>query len=209
MPVAMVDHPENRLTKGRLMLFCVLALVIPPAGDLLVPGGRFDRPVAHTIGDLTPASLTALWSSAQPRELPDLADYLAHRAFQEGFPYGRRYGFPVPGETVDLVHVTERPDGSYVSRPETIVRFDDAWFDEALASVPAGIPTLLAGLGGAATVVLAADEVLYSGILEVTMHVLLVLAGLTPAALLILGGPSIGRRRDPILELTRRRRQVA
>jgi hypothetical protein len=209
LPVTLVDHAENRLSRARLLTFAVLVLVLPPIGNLLVPGSSADHPVVHRIGDLTPASLMALWSTTEPRELPDLADYLAHRAFQEGFPYGREYGFPVPGETVDLVHFTERPDGSYESSPEVVVSFDDAWFDQSIASAPAGIPALLAGLGGASTVVLAADEVLYSGILELMIHVLMVLAGMAPAALLILGGPAIIRRRDPILELARRRRQVA
>lgn len=75
-------------------------------------------------------------------ELVDIADYVAHRAYQEGFVYGVGYGLPEAGEEVTLSRVRER-DGRRVQEPEVVLRYDEAWLDGVLGR-STGIGALLA-----------------------------------------------------------------
>ncbi|MFW6292384.1 MAG: hypothetical protein ACOC7V_08660, partial [Spirochaetota bacterium] len=168
-------------------------------------------PVAQPVsgGELGYETLRSLWHTEQRRSLPDLADYLAHRAFQEGLVYGRSYGFPEPGEPVELTRFREQPDGSYSSYRESVLVFDEAWVAHALETAPTGIARMLVGLGVAAGVVLSPSDTIYSGYSQFLQHLAYVVLVLAPFLLAALPWARSTRTRDPVVELARRRRQVA
>ena|GEM_PF-3314085 len=76
-------------------------------------------------------------------KLPDFADYLRHRAFQEGFFYGRSYTFPVPGEQINIT--TYKQDGIEVMSENKMVKmFTDEWYEDIISSAKnSGVPQLL------------------------------------------------------------------
>ena len=206
-PVQLMEgaRVSGGLTRIRLAAIALLLVVAPLVVDSIAGTTGDARPVPTVRGDLTGESI-ALLSGAGG--LPNLADYLSHRAYQEGFAYGRAYGPPALGETVDLARVIERDDGSYDTEFEPVVTFDASWFESGLGDPPAGIASILSSIGGAASVEFERQSPLYSGILPTSIHLLATIAVLLPAATLLLGRPRV-KRRDPIVELARRGRQVA
>ncbi len=58
--------------------------------------------------------------------------YLAHRAFQKGLQFGRGFSVPERGETIDLERYV-RDNGTVRSHLETVVAFDEAWFESVMA----------------------------------------------------------------------------
>ena len=72
--------------------------------------------------------------------LPDIADYLAHRAFQEGFLYGRSYRFPILDERVGISSYSSGSGETVVRQFQEVIVFSEAWFDRILAMEnPVGI----------------------------------------------------------------------
>lgn len=64
--------------------------------------------------------------------LPTLSDYLAHRAYQEGYFYGRSYGFPPPGERITLKRYSG--EGLRIeSKENTVKMFTDDWYGDIIA----------------------------------------------------------------------------
>lgn len=96
-------------------------------------------------------SMRILWTHEEQNALPDLADYLAHRAYQEGFLYGADYGFPEGRLTIARF----RRDGESMRRwEETLTVYDDSWYDAAVSSaVEPSVAGLLAAQGAPASVV--------------------------------------------------------
>lgn len=188
-----------------------LLLVVPPLLDAIVPGGAGARPVAQPVrgGGLGSDALRSLWHGEERRSLPDLADYLAHRAFQEGLVYGRSHGFPETDETVEITRFREQPDGSYSSYREAVLVYDDEWVSQALESAPRGIARMLIDLGSAAGVVLSPSDTIYSGYSQFLQHLAYVVLVLAPFLFAALPWDRAARTRDPVVELARRRRQVA
>ena len=215
VPVSIIARSAAQVvgrTWVRLGLLALpLLLVVPPLLDAVVPGGIAARPIPQPVrGDgLGPEALRVLWYGEERGALPDLADYLAHRAFQEGLVYGRPYGFPETGETVELTRFREQPDGSYSSYREAVLVYDDEWVSRALESAPSGITSMLVGLGRAAGVVLSPSDTIYSGYSQFLQHLAYVVLVLAPFLLAALPWSRPARARDPVLELARRRRQVA
>lgn len=71
--------------------------------------------------------------------LPHLADYVAHRAFQESLIFGRPYGFPRRDERLYL-SIPQPADGGQriMVSPRVVKRFSDSWLNLTLAAVPPG-----------------------------------------------------------------------
>jgi hypothetical protein len=214
-PVSIIAGGTGRFVDGRwarvALLLLPLVLLAPPILDVVVPAGAVARPVPRPVGDadLGYDGLSALWMAGGDERLPDLADYLAHRAYQEGLVYGREYGFPVLDERVELSRVREEPDGSYSSYRETQFAYDAEWVEHALEVAPAGIARLLVGLGYAAGVVLSPSDALYSGYSQLIQHLAYVVLVLAPFLFAALPWARPTRTRGSIPELARRRRQVA
>ncbi|MDZ7793436.1 MAG: hypothetical protein U5P10_06995 [Spirochaetia bacterium] len=91
----------------------------------------------------SPASSPASLPASLPERLPDFADYLRHRAFQEGYFYGRSYTFPVPGEQISIATYTQ--DGIEVMSENKVVKtFTDDWYEDIISSAKnSGVPQLL------------------------------------------------------------------
>ncbi|MFP4112789.1 MAG: hypothetical protein ACOC2Y_01055 [Spirochaetota bacterium] len=219
VPVPILN-PARRESSGRAWTrVALLALpflaIVPPLVDGLVPAGAVSRPVPTAV-DRAPLGYGSLrllrlahTDRALADRLPDLSDYLAHRAYQEGVVYGREYGFPAPDEELSLTRFREEPDGSYSSFTETVMELDRAWADRALAETPAGIASMLAGLGYATGVVLSPNDAIYSDYSRFLQHLAFVVLVLAPFLLASFPWTRLVWARDSVVELARRRRQVA
>jgi hypothetical protein len=185
--------------------------------DDLIPGGAVPRPVptASRRPRLEYGELERIWAerglraSGSEKRLPDLADYLAHRAYQEGLLYGREYEFPRRDETVELTRFRHEPDGSYSSFTEPVLTYDGAWVDQSLREAPPGITRVLVGIGYATGVVLSPHDAIYSGYPKFLQHLAYVVLVLAPFLLPALPWARPRRARGAAVELIRRRRQVA
>ena len=186
-------------------------LAVPPLADALARGTDVPRPVPRAIAAraFDHEALRAVWQYTGDGGLPDVADYLAHRAHQEGFLYGRGYAFPEADEQIALTRFREQPDGSYSGYREVVMTFDESWSARALADAPAGVASMLVGLGYAAGVVLAPAPAIYSGYSQFLQHLTYVVLVLAPFLLAAVPWARPIRARGSVVELSRRRRQVA
>ncbi len=90
-------------------------------------------------GAITLDSLSMLWKTKSESGIPDFSDYIAHSAFQEGFMYGTKYGFP--GESVvEIPYFKKIDDGSRaITRKDiTVFRFDGEWLSHVIDLVEGG-----------------------------------------------------------------------
>lgn len=219
-PVSILSHRLGGLTgyqvfRGRpVVLWIVIGVfvVLPPVADQLVAARSSSVPRQVAVAgadDLSYESIGVLWSSNLPDSIVDLSDYLAHRAYQQSLAFGREYGLPLEGEAVTLSRFKENDEGAYNRFSEDVLVFDDAWLEDAISSAPAGIASLLASRGGTPGVVLTPQRSLYSGYSQLLKHTAYVLLALLPAALSGRRVLQIGRGRSKVVQIARRRRQVA
>jgi hypothetical protein len=94
--------------------------------------------------------------------LPDLADYLSHRAFQEGLAFGRPYGLPSPGERITLSYYLVLPDSREVVKTQRVVkRYQSAWLEQTLEKIkPGDVEGLLVAQGAMLHVVSQPEDVI-------------------------------------------------
>lgn len=111
-------------------LFPLMLLFILPApyvGGSLPPEPRplpFPEEPASSINW---ESLERLSRLKEDKDLPNLSDYLTHRAYQEGFFYGRDYLFPESMEIIILSRYL-RKNGK-IEKEETVVKqFTEEWY---------------------------------------------------------------------------------
>lgn len=135
-PIRIQDGVRRQRQVGRRVLavaWPLLILAVFPVliykewhGDVEIPA-----PVVY------PGLAGNSWTNMQriwgvPSELPSLADYIAHRAYQRGVPYGMPYVLPQPGQRV--VEQVFRHDGIRIaSMPVVVQKYDEAWYRDALA----------------------------------------------------------------------------
>ncbi|MBU8912985.1 MAG: hypothetical protein KOO61_03110 [Spirochaetales bacterium] len=210
-PGRLAGYPVFRRSPALLMM-AVAFLVIPPVADRLVTPRSSPVPrqvaVAHS-DEISYESIGVLWSSNLADALVDLSDYVAHRAYQQSLAFGRGYAPPHEGEVVTLSRFRENDDGAYNRFSESVLVFDDVWLADAISNAPAGITTLLASRGGTPGVVLTRERGLYSGYSQLVKHTAYVLFALLPVALSGRRISRLGRGRSKVVELARRRKQVA
>ncbi len=202
---AVVGRPWARA--GAFIIPFLVAL--PPLVDVTAPStGLSPVPRVVAASGFAYDALAELSEARTDRGLPDIADYLSHRAYQEGLLYGRGFGFPGRNEVVALERFRQEADGSYAGFSDPVLVFDAAWFATALEDPPAGIASMLVGIGRPAGVVLSPADTIYSDHSRVLQHITYVVLVLAP---FLLAAFSRARpvRRSPVLELARRRRQVA
>jgi hypothetical protein len=142
-------------------------------------------------------------------DLANLADYISHRAFQEGLAFARPYSFPSPEERLVIPSFLEGAQGPELVRADTVaLRRDEAWLGRTLAGAPAGsvarllvdqgraVPVRLQparGLGvGAAAALLYGIVVLFLGLLLLPQEY-----DLTAWPLCVKRGVAFRRRRHP------------
>jgi hypothetical protein len=188
-----------------------ILLVTPLLLDAAMPGSGV-RPVPDSIADGRAFgfdSLHEIWLDRRDDALPDLSAYLAHRAYQQGFVYGRAFGFPARDEQVSIARYREETDGLYSEYHETMIAFDDPWIEHVLSDVPAGITSMLVGIGYPAGVVLGYGDAIYSGHSRIVQHFTYVVLVFVPFLLRAFPRAKPMRARSSLYELSRRRRQVA
>lgn len=150
-------HPSPVLSIAPFVMLPLAVLAfLPKTHSPFVPE---PKPVVGAEG-IDSESLRILWTHEEQNSLPDLADYLAHRAYQEGFLYGADYGFP-DGE---LTIARFRREGETITRwEEAVAVYDESWYDATVASAAEpSIAALLAAQGAPASVVFTPIAVVFS-----------------------------------------------
>ncbi len=130
----------------------LIAVVFSPCLILL---SRIDPDLAtarpHTIrafDELTVASLRELGQKIPENRLPDLADYVAHRAYQDSLPYRREWAYPGRDEVVTISNFKDE-NGKIVPRESGVFSFDTTWFDTVIADAATdGLGSMFLGQGG-------------------------------------------------------------
>jgi len=127
-----------------------------PVGGITIP-----HPIDHGIENgLTWEGLSVLWhekalSPEAGNEVPDLSDYIAHRAYQAGYFFGREYTFPYEGEEV-LISSYNSVGNSLKQKKEPVISYTDEWFARQMEEAENfGIPHLLLRQGRPVTIEIA------------------------------------------------------
>ncbi|HUX22754.1 MAG TPA: hypothetical protein VMW69_16080 [Spirochaetia bacterium] len=96
-------------------------------GDVEIP-----TPVLYPGEAQSWGGLRMLWDASEGRGLPNLSDYVAHRAYQAGLPYGASFEMPRPNEQV--MEATYSRTGDRIHSGRAIVEsYSDEWFRRVLA----------------------------------------------------------------------------
>lgn len=183
LPVSLRPDPPRRdgAATGRLALRMAVLMVLGLLPALL--GGLqgsppIPQPVEIGEGRMTLPDIREL--RERPGALPDISDYLAHRAFQEGLMYDRAYGFPGENETITLSEYRSE-EGSMRARERVVLSFDEEWLQQTLAQVPADRPAaLFVTQGVPAGVEMRSVPALYSSRSQVIQNSTLLLLVLVP-----------------------------
>ncbi len=160
-PAAISAVSRYASTAAWVALFVVAA---PFAAALLPQSSVPDipRPVPVAEGaEMSLEALNALGASSGDTGTVDIADYVAHRAYQEGFVYGARYGVPASGSTLTLSRFREA-GGLTVREEEVMLRYDRAWLDGVLTENETGIGALLSNGNVPSGVVRTSEPGVYS-----------------------------------------------
>jgi hypothetical protein len=141
---------------GGLLLVVVVSLLIPPVQAPAVPAPSGMVPEEEGY-----AGLDGLFREGGGG-LPDVASYVAHRAFQESILYGGGYRVPARGEVVALP-TYDTVEGRLQQSREVVLRFDEEWLREILSQGEAymGVHTLLLSQGSYSGVEYASFDRLY------------------------------------------------
>jgi hypothetical protein len=145
-------------SKQGLILFSgVLILAIAPLFDLLLPSQiQTTIPVPHASWSgsvLTRTDLRDLWMLHRKDPIPNLADYLVHVKFQDGFLFGASYNFPSSDETLLYPRFQEK-EGNLVYWNETLAKYDHVWYKNMLKRAKSDILGNLLYQQGAKPIVL-------------------------------------------------------
>lgn len=117
--------------------------------------------------------------------LPDSAQMLASRAYQESFLYGGSFRLPVPGEETILADYIES-DGVLEQVDRIITTYDRAWYSNAIAEMSRSrIGSLLVSSGGPAGVTLVNSGSAFSGLMSFPVPIFYLIASLILAFILV------------------------
>ncbi|MGC9313063.1 MAG: hypothetical protein ACP5IA_10265, partial [Sediminispirochaetaceae bacterium] len=79
--------------------------------------------------------------------LPDIADYVTHRAYQEGFLYGREYRFPDQDERI-VLKVYEKQGLKVFGKDRVFKMFTEEWYEDIISDASqSGVSRLLCAQG--------------------------------------------------------------
>jgi len=153
IPLRILPRTMTRALRGsyvRLVPSLLFVLVFPPLVMLILPGDSqvyVPRPVPVAgISSLSWNDLGRLWQRHDASALPDLSDYIAHRAYQDAYLFNRPYEFPHPGQDVTIPEFTL--GGLNMSEhPRVMMTFTDSWFRDQMKV--GGVPALLRSQGRA------------------------------------------------------------
>jgi hypothetical protein len=145
-------------------LHLLLAFIVLSSYPLLRLGSAISGAGSETIrmrsigyDELSWRSLHALSVYASPNGIPNLADYLTHRAYQESLMFGRPYELPAPGERILISEYRVSPRNARILKTFRVVKqFKESWLYATLdAASPGSVARLLADQGFAGTLEIA------------------------------------------------------
>lgn len=126
----------------------ILAIASLPLISHLIPTKNIDIPspvVYPGFSRISWRGLEALWNHERESSLPTLADYVAHRAFQDGISYGRGYSFPRTNERIYLMSYS-RTGSAVTGKPVVVMTYSRPWLHNALTRAK-GVGRLLVAQG--------------------------------------------------------------
>jgi hypothetical protein len=141
------------------------------------------QPTTGGSRDLSWRSLAALSGISRGSEIPNLADYLSHRAFQESLMFGRSYAFPTMGERIVISDYHVDAEGTRIQKTFRVVKqFKESWLEGTLdRAAPGSIPRLFADQELAGTVeTIAATEPIGTAGLGTLLVLLFLISPLVP-----------------------------
>jgi hypothetical protein len=157
----------NRRKSGRIyMVYGALLLAVFAAAPALILLSRVDSGLAvaepadvRRPEEITSESLATLSNTKVAGRLPDLSDYVIHRAYQDSLLYERKWVYPEENGGI-AVHRYRVEDGMVVVEESRVISFDSAWFDQVISDAAAdGLGGMLISQGGDVAVrYRAADE---------------------------------------------------
>ncbi|MFW6338216.1 MAG: hypothetical protein ACOC25_04755 [Alkalispirochaetaceae bacterium] len=130
--------PGTLWGSGGLLLVVLVSLLVPPVKAPPVPA-----PSGQKLSEVSYEEIAGLFEEGSG-DLPNVASYVAHRAFQESILYGGTFDVPVVGEEV-VLPTYEMVEGRLRESREAVLRFDQQWLEETLeggAAYP-GVQTVL------------------------------------------------------------------
>jgi hypothetical protein len=176
--------------KWNILTYALIALlvVVPVLSEITHRFGAFALPSPVRIQGVHGyawSDLERLSLANHVRQLPDVADYITHSAYQSGLPYGRGYTFPYAEETVSLSRYDEL-DGRIIEEEIPRIMYDEQWFSGILAEASeTGITAMLMGasipIGVRWNPALPPLVTLWNGILTGAIALTLLLPGLGKA----------------------------
>lgn len=189
-------HPSPVLSVAPFVVIPLLVLAfLPQTHSPFVPE---PRPVAGAEA-FDPHSMRILWTHEEQNSLPDLADYIAHRAYQEGFLYGATYSFP--SDTLAIPRFRYEDD-RMVRWEEPVAVYDKDWFADVVSTTAdPSVSRLLTMQDTAVSVVFVPVSVIFAR--GVTVPSLLIVVLLVFAPFVVSFTPAVS------LDLLRGKRQEA
>jgi hypothetical protein len=133
---------------GKSALIAVSLILLPLTAALMIREADWQMPLPEAGPRVISwETLAAEWDSSEADQLPGLHDFLAHRAYQEGFFYGGGYEFPGAGDKISRSRFTIQNE-KVVEEELSLVDFDNEWFVSSLdPSSVSGIPLILLSQG--------------------------------------------------------------
>jgi hypothetical protein len=133
---------------GKSALIAVSLVLLPLSAGLMIREADWEMPLPeNTRTSISWESLAAEWNNPGREKLPGLQDFLAHKAYQEGFFYGGVYEFPEAGAKISRSRFAIQ-EGKVVEDELDLVDFNNEWFVSALdPSYLSGVPLILLSQG--------------------------------------------------------------
>jgi len=163
LPILGRFHTRRRTISREVKLHILLAVIVLGSYPALRLGTAFSKPVSYKIQmqpirseprDLSWKALAALSGIPRGNGIPNLADYLSHRAYQESLIFGRSYTFPRMGERLVISDYHVDSESSRIQKTFRVVKqFKESWLRGTLGrAAPGSLPRLFADQEIAGTV---------------------------------------------------------
>ena len=163
LPILGRFHARRRAISREVPLHILLAVIVLGSYPALRLGTALSNPVSYKIqmqpitgvpSDLSWRSLTALSGISRGSGIPNLADYLAHRAYQESLMFGRSYSFPRMGERLVISDYHVDSESFRIQKTFRVVKqFKESWLQGTIGrAAPGSLPRLFADQEIAGTV---------------------------------------------------------
>ncbi len=181
IPVSILKEDFWNRFKGKFSNFVILRLaflVLLPAAVVLMFAGRDNfyvpRPEKlRNVHSFSWESLYRLYLLSDESMLPDMSDYVSHRAYQETYAYGSEYHFPLENSSIVLSTFSREGD-RLVKAEKTVHTFDGEWLHSVLSHDGHGIELLFYSAGYPAQVLRVPVRLVYPDRLRLLRYAIIV-----------------------------------